>query len=125
MNYLNQLNTLLKASGWSQERLARELEVSFPALNAWINQRSQPRPKALLRIEKLYFGMVGTATVDEEELRRAKSTAGRLTITASGLAGDQEALDKLTLYLTYHTNTIEGSTMTLPEVKEVIFDHKV
>ena len=124
MNYLYQLNGILKASGWSQEQLARELGVSFPALNAWLNKRSRPRQKALVNIEKLYLNIVGTGTVDQKEFKRAKKIASSLKMSAKNLTGNKEALDKLTLYLTYHTNTIEGSTMTLSDVQEVIFEHK-
>lgn len=125
MNYVGHLRDILKSSGWSQERLARELDVSFPALNAWINGHAVPRSKARLKIEKLYVKIVGGSAVDDEELRSAKAKALRLKASAKKLTKDQEALDKLVLHLTYHTNTIEGSTMTLSDVEEVIFDNKV
>ena len=125
MNYEFQLNAILKASGWSQEQLARELNTSFPTLNSWVNKRSQPRQKALRRIETLYLSIVGSDTIDEAALASAKKTALSLSINPKKLVENQTALDKLTLYLTYHTNTIEGSTMTLADVGEVIFDHKV
>src|SRR5690606_35280190 len=46
-------------------------------------------------------------------------------LTAKKLASNQELLDTITLNLTYHTNTIEGSTMTIGDVKEVLFDNKI
>lgn len=125
MDYNNQLVAILKAADWSQEQLARELHVSFPTLNAWINGRSQPRQKALLNIERLYLTIVGADSLDKQELLEAKKAALDLRANAKRLAEDQEALDKLALYLTYHTNTIEGSTMTLSDVEEVLFEHKV
>jgi cell filamentation protein, protein adenylyltransferase len=125
MNYVNRLTSILKASGWSQEQLAHELHVSFPTLNSWINKRSRPRQRALLDIERLHLTVVGSDTVDEQELIATKKAALELHATAKKLAEDQEALDRLVLYLTYHTNTIEGSTMTLSDVEEVLFEHKV
>lgn len=125
MNHIDQLHAILQAAGWSQEQLARQLQVSFPALNAWINKKSKPRKQALLNIDKLYLEIVGADSVDQTELLRAKDHAKHLTATAKELAGNQAALDKFTLYLTYHTNTIEGSTMTLADVQDVIFEHKV
>jgi len=125
MNYETQLSSILKASGWSQEQLARELGTSFPTLNSWINKRSQPRQKALRSIEALYLSIVGSDTIDEVVLESTKNSALSLAISPKTLVDDQLALDKLTLYLTYHTNTIEGSTMTLADVGEVIFEHKV
>ena len=55
MNYQEYLKSIIKASGWSQEQLASQLGVTFVTLNSWINSRSKPRAKALVRIEKLYF----------------------------------------------------------------------
>jgi Fic family protein len=125
MNYLLQLRAILKAAGWSQEQLAAQLSVSFPTLNSWLNERSHPRPNALVTIEKLYLDILGAERVDDEQLRRAKSAALRLKSNPHQIAGDQNTLDTLTLYLTYHSNTIEGSTMTVNDVEEVIFEHKV
>ncbi len=99
--------------------------VSFVTVNSWINGRSVPRAKALVNIDKLYLDIVGVDEVDPESLALAKQDALRLRTTAKSLVADRELLDKLTLYLTYHTNTIEGSTMTLSDVKGVIFEHKV
>lgn len=125
MNYINQLNTILKVTGWSQEKLASELTVSFPALNAWINKRATPRNKAQDRIAALYVSIIGSEAVDEAELANTKREVRKLNFTVKKLLGDKKTLDLLTLHWTYHTNTIEGSTMTLSDVKDVIFDHKV
>jgi len=46
-------------------------------------------------------------------------------ITAGEITANKKFLDKITLHLTYHTNTIEGSTMTLQDVEAVIFDNKI
>lgn len=125
MNYHGQLTSILKASGWSQEQLARSIGVSFATLNSWVNKRSMPRAKALLTIEKLYLDIVGADEVDKFALLTAKQSVLKLRTTPKKIASDKEVLDRLTLHLTYHTNTIEGSTMTLSDVKEVIFEHKV
>jgi Fic family protein len=125
MNYREQLTIILKASDWSQEQLARALEVSFPTLNSWINGRSEPRAKAIARIKTLYLDTVGVTSIDQETLLRTKNETTKLRMTAKDLLSNTEMLDKLTLHLTYHTNTIEGSTMTLADVEEVIFEHKV
>ena len=114
-----------KAAGLSQEQLAAQLNVSFATLNSWINERSQPRPKALVAIEKLYLDTVGVDAIDAQVLRATKQAALTLRSSAQAIVRDKHKLDTLTLYLTYHTNTIEGSTMTLSDVDDVIFQHKV
>jgi Fic family protein/DNA-binding XRE family transcriptional regulator len=125
MKYITQLKSIIKASGWSQEQIAYNLGVSFVTLNSWINERSQPRKKALLNIEKLYLDMVGVDSVSIDVLNDAKTLALKLNSNPKIIAENKDILDKLTLYLTYHTNTIEGSTMTLSDVENVIFDNKV
>lgn len=125
MNYARKLNAILSASGWSQEQLARELNVSFPTLNSWVNERSQPRPKAIQKIEELYLTIVGGEDVDVTELIVLKKTVLQIAFSPKVLLSDEESLKKLTLHLTYHTNTIEGSTMTLSDVEDVVFGQKV
>ena len=124
MNYSDQLKSILKASGWSQEELARRLSVSFVTLNAWVNARSEPRKKAGDAIRILYFEIIGSDSTDLDLLGEQKKQALQLKMTARQIVTSQDTLDKLTLHLTYHTNTIEGSTMTLSDTEEVLFHHK-
>ncbi len=125
MNYRKQLVSILDSSGWSQEQLAHTLGVSFPTLNSWVNGRSEPRAKALTRIQTLYLEIVGADNIDLNMLAQTRAEAAKLKLTAKEMLNDTKKLDKLTLHLTYHTNTIEGSTMTLADVEEVLFEHKV
>jgi len=48
--------------GWSQERLARELGVSFSTVNRWERGRTSPSPMAIKGIKKL--DMVNGSNVD-------------------------------------------------------------
>lgn len=125
MNYKDQLIQILDASGWTQEQLAAEIGVSFPALNAWINNRSVPRKKAQARIRDLFIATTGTSTITESELVLAKKAAYKHTLNAKQIMSNSDKLNTLTLFLTYHTNNIEGSTMTLADVSDVIFDNMV
>lgn len=126
MGYRKTLQQLLGASGWSQELLANKLGVSFPTLNSWVNGKSQPQRKANKQaIEALAADILGSDTVDVGTLSRLKQRALNYELTAKELVANQELLDKITLNLTYHTNTIEGSTMTISDVREVLFDNKI
>jgi len=125
MNYKRYLKEILNASEWSQERLAQELGVSFATLNSWIRDRSVPRIKAQKRIELLFFSLAGNIEISNDELEAEKIKASNLHITANEIVSNKKLLDTLTLQLTYHTNTIEGSTMTLSDVGEVLFDNKI
>ena len=42
--------------GWTQERLGRELGVSFPTVNRWENNKNMPSPLALRELNKLKKG---------------------------------------------------------------------
>ena len=124
MKHVKQLKSVIQAANWSQEQLAARLGVSFPTLNSWINQKSTPRAKALISIENLYFETIGSESVSSAELKLAKDRALKLKITVKQIIKDEDLLQKLTLHLTYHTNTIEGSTMTLADVEDVLFNQK-
>ncbi len=125
MKYTEQLRQILKLSSWSQEQLASKLGVSFPALNAWVNGRSIPRAKAQQRISLLYTQIVGAPEVSEADVREKSQSVLVNTLSAHQIVSNKHLLDTLTLHLTYHTNTIEGSTMTLSDVNDVLFDNKV
>ncbi|MCL2282175.1 MAG: Fic family protein [Fibromonadales bacterium] len=116
------LKEILANAQWSQERLAHNLEVSFSTLNSWINGRAKPRLKAVKKIDEAYLDIVGRTGIDEEFLNMVKKQALAQKITVMEIIKNTALLDKLTLFLTYHTNTIEGSTLTLSEVKEVLDD---
>ena len=52
-NYSVVLRDLRKKRGWSQERLARELGVSFQTIHRWESGKFNPSPLAEEKIEKL------------------------------------------------------------------------
>jgi Fic family protein/DNA-binding XRE family transcriptional regulator len=116
------LKEILNSSKWTQEQLAYNLDVSFSTLNAWINGKAKPRPKALKAIDSVYLNMVGRLSVDPGVLTATKNQALSKKISVKDILSSENLLEKITLYLTYHTNTIEGSTMTLADVKEVLDD---
>ena len=124
-NYAEKLQKILSASGWSQEALANKLEVSFATLNSWVNNKSEPRDKAKIKIDLLATKILGNTSVDQDELRALKKSAERHTYSVRRLVSDRHLLDTLTVNLAYHSNGTEGSTMTLSDVEDVIIDNKV
>jgi Fic family protein/DNA-binding XRE family transcriptional regulator len=125
MNYVKQLRAILKASGWTQAELASQLNVSFVTLNSWINNKAKPRKKALEAIRLVYFQVLGTDSLNVGYLEELKEKVESLKIKLSQITENKEVLDRLILHLTYHTNVIEGSTMTLDDTKAVLFDNRV
>jgi putative transcriptional regulator len=60
----NQLKTLRKMKGWSQEKLARNLGVSLNTVQRWEMGKTKPSPLAL---EKL--GEVFSEVLEQTQLR--------------------------------------------------------
>lgn len=58
------LRAIRDARGLSQEELARQLGVSFPTVNSWERGKSQPYPRHVHAIERLYLA------VSREERKR-------------------------------------------------------
>ena len=122
MKIQEKIARILKESGWSQEELARRLGVSFKALNGWANGKTEPRADNAEAIEQSYFDIVGRTAVDEQYLADLKQKALATHLDLRELLNNEDLLKLVTLYLTYHTNNIEGSTMTIEDVKTVLDD---
>lgn len=126
MNSRTKLQKIIAASGLSQQSLAEKLGTSFVSLNNWLNRKAVPTRKALIaQIDLLYVEYLGTDAVEAEELHELKQRAKKQHLTAKNLVKNRELLDLVTLNLTYHTNTIEGSTMTKSDVAAVLFDDEI
>lgn len=126
MTISQQLLQIQKYSGKTQEELARDLGVSFPTLNSWIRGRSRPRIKATQNINSLYIEIFGDTNVEKHHLDvkidKLKQLRQQFPKPFSLLMSRKDLYDNLLLSLTYHTNGIEGSTFTEPDVKAVLFD---
>lgn len=116
------LKAILTNARWTQEQLARYLEMPQKTINLWLNNKSQPRIKNVEKINEAYLDIVGRTGIDALILADKINQAKLKKITAKEILRDEYLLDKLTLHLTYHTNTIEGSTLTLADVQEVLED---
>ena len=123
--YAQKLNRMLKVSGLSQEDLARRLDVSFPTLNSWVNSKSEPREKSRVQIDQLFVEFFGADSITKEELSVTKKIALSKKVSIKKILENLNLLDKITVNLTYHTNTIEGSTMTERDVKAVLLENKI
>jgi Fic family protein len=118
----NKLRKIIDNANWSRERLAQALGVSLNTVNRWLKGEIAPRENNIAVIDKLYNDIAGRDDVTDELLKTTEQDALNRHIEVAELITNEELLDKVTLYLTYHTNTIEGSTMTLSDVKAVLDD---
>lgn len=127
MKFREKLLIIKDLTGLSQEKLAQGLGVSFATLNSWINERSQPRPQAAKRIDRLYQECAGVkeAKVDpleaKKEIIREKGRATKNILNF--ILSRPDIRDQFLLTLTYNTNRIEGSTLTEPQTAAILFDN--
>lgn len=126
MNTQQKLARLLAITGKTQTELAQMLQVSFATLNSWVNGKSLPRQGAQTRIDLLYQTYTGVSVVKDSELAEKKQQIAQYKKQFPNplryILQRQDVYEAFVLALTYHTNSIEGSTFTEPEVRAVIFD---
>ncbi len=128
MNPIQEKLHIIKAkSRLSQEDLARELGVTLSAFNAWWNGKSTPRNGALLKIEDLYAKYTGSGKPKTSEidiiLSQIDDAYRNYDNILSHILNRRDVLENLIVKLTYHSDAIEGSTLTQAETKAIIYDN--
>lgn len=123
------LHLLLQLSGKTQQVLAGELKVSFQSLNAWITGRSIPRRDALVRIDKLLQTYGITTNPNKTKIETISFKKKSLLDLAQSIKNPlkkilarPDLVDELSLQITYNSNAIEGSTLSVEDTAAVIFD---
>lgn len=127
MDTREKLEIIKKVSDLTHEKLAEELKVSFVTFNNWINGKVKPRKGALKRINNLYFSYTGVRSPVEDPLKAKKeliiSKSKKYRNVLKEITNNPDIYDQFVLSLTYHTNKIEGSTLTENETKSILFDN--
>lgn len=126
MTIIQKLQQIQKHSGKTQEELAHKLGVSFPTINSWINGKSQPREESVQKINSLYLDLIGDTSIGldlvKQKVKKLKKLQLQHPDPFSTIISHQDIYNDFLLALTYHTNSIEGSTFSEPDVKAVLFD---
>jgi Fic family protein len=127
MNVSDKLKIILTLTGFTQEKLARELGVSFPTINSWVRKRSEPHPKKGAVIDDFFRQISGSPEIPEGVLETKKAILRNMKEKGPDALGllrtRRDILDQFCLSLTYNTNRIEGSTLTEPETAAILFDN--
>jgi Fic family protein len=125
MTTAQKLKVIQTLSGLSQEKLAQKFSVSFATLNSWINAKSIPRKKAQQQIEEMYLDITGQKIIPADELAAKKQIVKKKQQehhdVLKVILENPDIHDQYILSLTYHTNRIEGSTLTEPETGAILF----
>lgn len=126
MKIQDKLKFILKISEFTQDKLSKELGVSFVTLNSWVNERSKPRKKAVEKIDSLYKELTGEKIITDSELESKKQIIKKKEKQYKNILKiileKQDIYDEFVLSLTYNTNSIEGSTLTEHETADILFN---
>ena len=127
MTIQDKLKIIQNLSALTQEKFAEKLGVSFATFNSWINGKSAPRRKAEENINNLYFFLTGQKNIPEDPLKAKKQIildkAKNHRNVLKEIIENPDIRDQFLLSLTYHSNKIEGSTLTENETMAVMFDN--
>jgi len=127
MTIQQKLAIIQKTLGLTQTKLAEKFGVSFVAFNNWWTGKSIPRPKTRLAIEGLFLEVTGQKVISAERLNTKKQILHQQSLvhkdTISKILNNPDIRDRFILKLTYHSNSIEGSTLTEPDTAAVLFDN--
>lgn len=127
MNIRQKLEIIQKNLNITQTKLAEKLGVSFVAFNNWWNEKSVPRAKAKVLIDELFLEVTGQKIIPEDQLTAKKQVLYKKSKEhkkiINEILSNQDIKDQLILKLTYHSNSIEGSTLTEPDTASILFDN--
>jgi len=127
MTIRQKLEVIRKMLGLTQTKLAERFGVSFVAFNSWWTGKSEPRPKMQAIINELFLEVTGRKIIPEDQLAakkqalQQKSSEHKNIITE--ILDSPDVRDQFILKLTYHSNSIEGSTLTEPDTAAILFDN--
>lgn len=127
MGIRQKLDIIQKKLGLTQTKLAEKFGVSFVAFNNWWTGKSMPRPKMQAKIEELFLEVTGEKAVPVELLSEKKNILVQRSVShkniVSEILDNPDIKDQFVLKLTYHSNSIEGSTLTEHDTAAILFDN--
>jgi len=127
MTIRQKLEIIKKILGLTQTKLAEKFGVSFVSFNSWWTGKSIPRPKMQKAIDELFLKVTGQKVVSIDHLAVKKNILKRKSLEYKSVVAkileNPDIRDQFILKLTYHSNSIEGSTLTEPDTAAVLFDN--
>ncbi len=123
------LEIIQKTLGLTQTKMAERFGVSFAALNGWWTGKSLPRSGHQAAIDELFLDVIGEKVVPEDMLAAKKRMLRRTSAShrhvLKEITDHPDIRDEFILKLTYHSNRMEGSTLSEPDTAAILFDHAV
>ena len=113
--------------GLTQTKLAQKFGVSFPTLNSWVSGKSTPRPRMQVVIDELFLEVTGQKIIPKDTLTAKKQALSQKSKEhrniVTEILDNPDVRDQFILKLTYHSNKIEGSTLSEPDTAAILFDN--
>ncbi|MBI5135300.1 Fic family protein [Candidatus Uhrbacteria bacterium] len=127
MTIRQKLEIIQKMLGLTQTKLAEKFGVSFVAFNSWWTGKSIPRPKMQASIDELFLEVTGQKIIPDDQLTAKKNVLRKKMRehknVVNNIIANPDIRDQFILKLTYHSNSIEGSTLTEPDTAAILFDN--
>jgi len=127
MKVSQKLQIIKDMSGLTQEKLARQMNVSFATLNSWLNERSLPHKRHQDKIDHFYHRYTGQKLILENVLLAKKNIikekSKKFNNIVKFIKENSDIYDEFILALTYNSNSIEGSTLTKEETANILFEN--
>lgn len=121
-NYTTLLEELLAQTGWTQGELASRLGVTFATLSRWLHRHAEPHPSHRNMIRRLHHEFVGLKPIPKGAynavLRSSESLREKNPVKAIQSNGSLQ--QELVVDLSFHSNTIEGTSLTYRETHALI-----
>src|SRR3989339_71812 len=111
------LEKIIGSTGISRSGLARKLEVSYKTVYRWLDGGVRPHPRQSRDIDQLFKEYVDIRSIIIALQKKIKNPIALLK-------SDVTARNRFFLAMTYNSNAIEGSRMTVKETQKA-FDGKV
>lgn len=127
MNTRQKLEIIKRMLGLTQTKLAERFGVSFVAFNSWWTGKANPRKKILVAIDELFLEVTGQKIIPINELIAKKQILQKKSKEHKNIIyeilANPDIRDQMILKLTYHSNSIEGSTLTEPDTAAILFNN--
>ncbi len=127
MTTRQKLEVIRKRLSLTQTKLAEKFGVSFAAFNSWWTGKSNPRPKMLVAIDELFLEVTGEKIIPAGKLDKKKQVLQQKSSEHKNVVREildnPDIRDQFVLKLTYHSNSIEGSTLSERDTAAILFDN--
>ena len=127
MTIRQKLEIIRKILGLTQTKLAERFGVSFATFNSWWTGKSNPRSKMQALIDELFLEVTGQKIIPDTELTAKKQVIQQKVLGHKSIVDEildnPDIRNQFILKLTYHSNSIEGSTLDEKDTAAVLFDN--